>query len=132
MRLQRRLARDRYSGKSDRGQPAAVLRCRIGHPLDVAPLVDPERVELGTLAALAPVDGLRVLELGCGQGRVTAQIAEVAASVLAVDPDKERVAVARAAIPASLRKKVTFEVASAAEVDAPKHPFDLAIFSWSL
>ena len=98
----------------------------------MAPRVDPEGVELGTLEALAPVDGLSVLELGCGDGRVTLQIAEAAASVLAVDPDEERVAAARAAIPANLRERVSFEVVGAAELDAPAHEFDLAIFSWSL
>jgi len=33
--------------------------------------IDPEGVETRALARLAPVDGLRVLELGCGDGRLT-------------------------------------------------------------
>jgi ubiquinone/menaquinone biosynthesis C-methylase UbiE len=98
----------------------------------VAPLVDPEGVELETLAELTPVDGLRVLELGCGDGRVTFRLAEKGASVLAVDPDEERIAAARAALPARLSERVTFDVAGAAEVDVPRRKFDLAIFSWSL
>jgi ubiquinone/menaquinone biosynthesis C-methylase UbiE len=102
------------------------------HASRVAPLVDPEGVELETLRALAPVDGLRVLELGCGDGRVTFRLAETAASVLAVDPDEERIAAARATLPAHLGEKVSFAVAGAAEVDAPRPEFDLAIFSWSL
>jgi ubiquinone/menaquinone biosynthesis C-methylase UbiE len=98
----------------------------------VPPLVDPEGVEAGTLAALAPADGLRVLELGCGDGRVTFQLAQTAASVLAVDPDEKRIAAARAALPTSLSEKVSFEVAGAAEIDPSRREFDLAIFSWSL
>ena len=94
--------------------------------------IDPEGVELRTLTERAPVDGLHVLELGCGDGRLTCQFAGAAASVYAVDPDEERIAKARAALPAALAEKVSFEVAGAAEVDAPRKEFDLALFSWSL
>jgi ubiquinone/menaquinone biosynthesis C-methylase UbiE len=98
----------------------------------VAWLIDPEGVELRTLRALAPVDGLHVLELGCGDGRLTFQFADAAESVYAVDPDEERIAAARASLPGALADKVSFEVAGAAEVDAPDKEFDLALFSWSL
>lgn len=94
--------------------------------------VDPEGVETRALAGLAPLDGLRVLELGCGDGRLTFHVARSAGSVLAVDPDEERIASARAALPAEVEQKVRFEVAGAAEVDALPHEFELALFSWSL
>ena len=94
--------------------------------------IDPEGVELRTLRRLAPVDGLRVLELGCGDGRLTFQFASTAASVHAVDPDGERIASARASLPVELAEKVSFAVAGAAEVDVPRRRFDLALFSWSL
>jgi ubiquinone/menaquinone biosynthesis C-methylase UbiE len=98
----------------------------------VAWRIDPEGVELRTLRELAPVDGLRVLELGCGDGRLTFQFAGTAASVVAVDPDEERVANARRSLPADLQEKVSFAVAGAAEVKAPRRRFELALFSWSL
>lgn len=94
--------------------------------------IDPEGVETRTLAELAPVDGLRVLELGCGDGRLTFQFADRAKSVLAVDPDAERIASARRSLPASLAEKVSLVVAGAADVEAPRREFDLALFSWSL
>jgi ubiquinone/menaquinone biosynthesis C-methylase UbiE len=94
--------------------------------------IDPEGVETRTLAELAPVDGLRVLELGCGDGRLTFQFADRAKSVLAVDPDAERIASARSSLPASLAEKVSLVVAGAADVEAPRREFDLALFSWSL
>jgi ubiquinone/menaquinone biosynthesis C-methylase UbiE len=93
---------------------------------------DPEGAETDALARLAPVDGLRVLELGCGDGRLTFRYAPAAASVLAVDPDEEQIAAARAALPSDLSDRVTFAVTGAAEVDAPHESFDLAFFSWSL
>jgi ubiquinone/menaquinone biosynthesis C-methylase UbiE len=98
----------------------------------VAWRIDPEGVETRTLAELAPVDGLRVLELGCGDGRLTFQFADRAKSVLAVDPDAERIASARSSLPASLAEKVSLVVAGAADVEAPRREFDLALFSWSL
>jgi ubiquinone/menaquinone biosynthesis C-methylase UbiE len=98
----------------------------------VAWSVDPEGAETEALARLAPVDGLRLLELGCGDGRLTFRYAAAAGSVLAVDPDAERIELARATLPADLAGWVSFAVAGAAEVDAPRASFDLALFSWSL
>jgi ubiquinone/menaquinone biosynthesis C-methylase UbiE len=94
--------------------------------------IDPEGVERRTLEQLSPVDGLHVIELGCGDGRLTFQFAEATASVLAVDPDEERVANARRSLPPELERKVLFAVAGAAEVKRPRRRFDVALFSWSL
>jgi ubiquinone/menaquinone biosynthesis C-methylase UbiE len=94
--------------------------------------IDPEGVETRALSELAPVAGLRVLELGCGDGRLTFGYAGDAASVLAVDPDEERIQKGRAALKPELAGKVTFVVAGAAEVDAPRASFDLALFASSL
>jgi ubiquinone/menaquinone biosynthesis C-methylase UbiE len=94
--------------------------------------IDPEGAELEVLNRLAPVEGLRVLELGCGDGRLTFRYAEAAQQVLAVDPDAGKIAAARAALPAALADRVSFAQAGAAEVDAPRRSFDLALFAWSL
>jgi ubiquinone/menaquinone biosynthesis C-methylase UbiE len=94
--------------------------------------IDPEGIEIRALGKLAAMDGLHVLELGCGDGRVTRQIADAAASVYAIDPDEERIRLARASFPAELAHKVRFEVAGAAEVSVRRRRFDLALFSWSL
>ncbi len=94
--------------------------------------VDPEGVELRTLRELAPVDGLNVLEIGCGDGRFTFQFAGAAASVFAVDPDEERIEKARRALSPELAGNVSFAVAGAADLERPRRRFDLALFSWSL
>jgi predicted RNA methylase len=98
----------------------------------VATTIDPDGAELDALRRLAPVRGLRVLELGCGDGRLTVRYMQSAARVLAVDPDEAKIAAARAALPAALADRVTFAAVGAAEVDAPRQSFDLALFSWSL
>lgn len=94
--------------------------------------IDPEGMETAALARLAPVDGLRVLELGCGDGRLTFRYANAAASVLAVDPDADRIASAWAALRPELASSVSFATVGAAEVDAGRASFDLALFSSSL
>ncbi len=51
---------------------------------------------LGVLDLLAPKPGERILDLGCGDGRLTEQIAAAGASVVAVDAAPDMVAAARA------------------------------------
>ncbi len=73
-----------------------------------------------------------MLELGCGDGRLTLGIAETAASVLAFDPDAEEVARAWQSLPAELAQRVTYRVASGKEIELERNSFDLVVFSWSL
>jgi cyclopropane fatty-acyl-phospholipid synthase-like methyltransferase len=94
--------------------------------------IDPEGAELAALQRLASLDGQRVLELGCGDGRLTFQYASSAAFVLAVDTDAERIADAVNARPEALAERVHFEPVGAAEVEAPARSFDVALFSSSL
>jgi avermectin B 5-O-methyltransferase len=95
-------------------------------------VVDPDRIEITAIRELVEIDGRRVVEIGCGDGRITFQYTHEAASVLAFDTDAEAVADARAATPDDVRDKVRFEVADAAQIELPDGEFDLAIFSWSL
>lgn len=99
----------------------------------MAYVVDPDGVELAAIRELVSIEGLRVLDVGCGEGRLSLLCArEGAASVLGIDPDSESIAAAKAATPSGLRRRVSFEVGDAAEVELPGKEFDLALFSWSL
>ena len=95
-------------------------------------VVDPDGVELATIRELVDLDGLRIVEVGCGEGRMTFGCAEQAASVFAFDADEELVRLARASTPHDLRERIRFEVADAAAIELPQGEFDLALFSWSL
>lgn len=95
-------------------------------------VIDPEGVEIAALGDVVDFAGLRVLELGCGDGRLTRWYATAAKSVLAVDPDKELVREARLLLPAKLRSRVRFAVAGATDFRVPRSSVDLVFFSWSL
>ena len=98
----------------------------------MTPVLDPEGGHLAALRRLGDFQGRRVLELGCGDGRLTLGIAEEAASVLAFDPDREAVERARQSLSAELAERVTYRVASGKEIELEPLSFDLVVFSWSL
>jgi 2-polyprenyl-3-methyl-5-hydroxy-6-metoxy-1,4-benzoquinol methylase len=94
--------------------------------------LDPEGVHLAALRRVADFRGQRVLECGCGDGRLTVPVAEEAKSVFAFDPDGDEVEKARRSLPAELAQRVTYRVASGKDVEIEPHSFDLVVFSWSL
>lgn len=93
---------------------------------------DPEGVEKRVLDQVVDFSGLRVLEIGCGDGRMTWLYADQAARVLAVDTESESIAVARKSTPKELADKVRFRVASAEKLRVRPNSFDIAFLSWSL
>ncbi len=98
----------------------------------MARTLDPEGAHLAALRRLADFCGCRVLEMGCGEGRLTSGMAAEAVSVLAFDPDPARIAEAEAEFPPELASRVAFRVASAEEIEIERGSFDLVVFSWSL
>lgn len=100
--------------------------------MSVSPVLDPEGAHLAALRRLADFTGARVVEVGCGDGRLTLGIAERAARVLAFDPDADAVGRARAGLPPALADRVTYRVAAATEIAIPRSAYDLVVFSWSL
>jgi ubiquinone/menaquinone biosynthesis C-methylase UbiE len=101
----------------------------------VGSVKDPEGAEavaLEALGALADFDGKRVVEIGCGDGRMTWLYAERASKVLAIDTESESIAAARKATPPELASTVRFRVASAEKLRVRPAGFDIAFLSWSL
>lgn len=96
--------------------------------------VDPENNEPRALFALADFDGRRVLEIGCGDGRLTWRYADKAAHVTAIDPFEGSIAQAKENIPDALKSRIEFRHISFADfASASKSSaFDIAILSWSL
>ncbi len=98
----------------------------------MARVLDPEGAHAAAIRALADLRDLRVLEIGCGDGRLTYELAGAARSWLATEPDPERLEHARQALPRELDGQVRFAVSGGAEVEASEAEFDLVLFSWSL
>jgi 2-polyprenyl-3-methyl-5-hydroxy-6-metoxy-1,4-benzoquinol methylase len=98
----------------------------------VTVIVDPEGVHLAALRRLGDFRDMRILELGCGDGRLTPGIATDAAHVLAFDPDADEVTKARESLPAEFARRVTYKVATGQAIKVKPWSFDLALFSWSL
>ncbi len=93
---------------------------------------DPQGFERRMLNRFVDLSGKRVLEVGCGEGRLTWLYADSARRVTALDPDVDALRVARADCPVRLESKVTFTGASARHLPFPREKFDLALLAWSL
>ena len=95
-------------------------------------LLDPEEEETRILHTLIDFTGKDVLEIGCGDGRMTWRFASSPRSVLALDPVAPSIAEAQAIATAHPRSNVRFQVADITTVLLPREAFDVAVFSWSL
>jgi ubiquinone/menaquinone biosynthesis C-methylase UbiE len=89
-------------------------------------------VETTAIAELVSLDSKHVLDVGCGEGRLTTLAAEHAATVYAFDPNPENVAAARRALTGEQRKRVRFAVHDAQAVNLARERFDVALCGWSL
>lgn len=73
-----------------------------------------------------------MLEIGCGDGRLTRRIAGIARAVVAVDPNAASIARAKRLTPARHREKVRLVVADAETLRLPGRRFDVVLLSASL
>jgi 2-polyprenyl-3-methyl-5-hydroxy-6-metoxy-1,4-benzoquinol methylase len=91
---------------------------------------DPEQAELAAIRAVSlSFAGKRVLEVGCGDGRLTRRYAADAVAVTAIDPDANAIDDARAALADA---PVSFHAIGFEQFVAPPASYDVAILSWSL
>lgn len=96
--------------------------------------LDPENSETRALFELADFEGKRVLEIGCGDGRLTWRYAGRAAHVTAIDPFAEGIRRAKEGLPPELKDRVEFRHSAFEDFAAASRPstYDVAILSWSL
>ncbi len=76
--------------------------------------------------------GKDVLEVGCGNGRVTAKYWDEPRTLVAIDPDKDALEDAKAQLPSKLSGRVSFGVGECERLHFPAQSFDVAFFTWSL
>jgi ubiquinone/menaquinone biosynthesis C-methylase UbiE len=73
------------------------------------------------------LNGKTLLEIGCGDGRLTALLAGKADAITAIDPDDSRIETARRNI-----NGVNFLVGSGEKLDFADDTFDIVLFGYSL
>jgi 2-polyprenyl-3-methyl-5-hydroxy-6-metoxy-1,4-benzoquinol methylase len=94
--------------------------------------IDPEGHEIDAIHELVDFSGQNVLEVGCGDGRMTWRYAERTASVLAIDPDQECISKAIGDTPHELRSKVVFRADDINGAAIPEDAFGVVVLSYSL
>jgi len=88
---------------------------------------DKEGKEFSMMREFADFTGKEVLEVGCGDGRVSIMIARLAKSLVAIDPDENRLKKARVTVPG-----VDFRNGSGEELNLPDGSIDIVAFTFSL
>lgn len=89
--------------------------------------VDEAQIAQKFLVSFMEPDDVDVLEVGCGDGRITSQLAGWPASYAAVDTDIDKLEEARTRVP-----DVAFSECPAEALDFPDDSFDVVLFSMSL
>lgn len=92
----------------------------------------PLGMEVRLIQRFVSLKGRSILELGCGDGRLTRQFAPFASTVVAVEPDPAKIALARRTATSEGIGNISFRVGSAERLRVGGAHFDIALFSWSL
>jgi ubiquinone/menaquinone biosynthesis C-methylase UbiE len=93
---------------------------------------DPDRNEMKFLHRFVDLKDQRVLEIGCGEGRLTWQYANETRFTLAVDLDHDSLRVATVDRLSGLEDIVRLACADSLHLPFAKEKFDIAILAWSL
>lgn len=94
--------------------------------------LDPEGIEIEVTKKHVSFDNKDILEVGCGDGRLTVQYAPSAKSVMAIDPNSRAISSAKKRSTKGLAAKLSFRVGTGEELTFPDESFDLVFFTWSL
>jgi ubiquinone/menaquinone biosynthesis C-methylase UbiE len=92
---------------------------------------DPERNETKYLYKFAEFGNKRVLEIGCGEGRLTWQYANKPLFTIGIDLDADALRVATIDRPSDLNNKVLFSQAESEHLPLRNDTFDIALLAWS-
>ncbi len=93
---------------------------------------DPEEIETKYLHNIIDLTNTHVLEIGCGEGRLTWRYAASADTVIGIDINPSRLAMAQGEYPPELPSTVAFTQATTEALPHPSETFDVVILAWSL
>jgi len=91
-------------------------------------LRDPEGIESQVIHDLLNPSGGDILEIGCGDGRLTGELLGISDTLLGMDPDPGSISQARDL----LENGVKLVLGSGEDIPFPDDSFDTAVFSFSL
>jgi len=96
-------------------------------------IVDPARDEVRALRKAVNWRGKRVIEIGCGDGRLTLRLASLGPlQIQALDPGAKLIRAARKSLPERYSQRIHYQVGHAERLKFPPNMFDVAVFSWVL
>jgi ubiquinone/menaquinone biosynthesis C-methylase UbiE len=94
-------------------------------------LRDPEGAELSHLMSACEISGKIVLEIGCGEGKLTRQYIGIPGKLIGIDPKITDLRTAKSEISReSLQSHVIQAIGE--KLPFPPHSFDIVIFASSL
>jgi ubiquinone/menaquinone biosynthesis C-methylase UbiE len=93
---------------------------------------DPEGVETRQLLQAVEFSKRSILEIGCGDGRLTWRYAPFAQRIMAIDTDAPALQQALKACQPKIKKKTAFICADSISLPFRQGTFDIAILSWTL
>ena len=96
------------------------------------PLRDPEKIEPTHLKDIGHLSGANVIEIGCGNGRLTWRYAKLPNSIIGFDPEISGLHEAKNARPLEFSSKVGFVQALAESLPVKSQIFNVALLAWSL
>jgi 16S rRNA A1518/A1519 N6-dimethyltransferase RsmA/KsgA/DIM1 with predicted DNA glycosylase/AP lyase activity len=88
---------------------------------------DPEGHEIAALDGVVSFASCQVVEIGCGDGRMTSRYARSAQSVIAIDPDADAIAELARELPTVDARAIGVD-----ELLLPAQSVDVVLFAWSL
>jgi 2-polyprenyl-3-methyl-5-hydroxy-6-metoxy-1,4-benzoquinol methylase len=94
--------------------------------------IDVEGNEIRALKQVTDWRGKTILEIGCGNGRLTRRLARLGVEIHAIDPQPESIEIARKDIPKSFAARVRFSIGNSSRLEYATNTFDVVLFSWSL
>jgi ubiquinone/menaquinone biosynthesis C-methylase UbiE len=93
--------------------------------------IDPERLEPAALFELVDFNEAHVLEIGCGDGRLTRRYVSKARIAIGIETSYDQLRAALAACPGHLVTRLRLVQATALTLPFQDQTVDIVLFAWS-
>ena len=93
---------------------------------------DPEQEEIRAINSHVSFRDKDVLEIGCGDGRLSKKYWAEPGRLIGIDPDRKALKSAHESLHESLAKRVKFQEGTAEKLEFDSGSFDVVFFTWSL